>query len=175
MACRCAALPCYQRNVDHYYRLTVSSDDSQMKTLHVLSPLYFMGRLPCSKVNSGLFIHSLCLHDWQKSPILFFCYFTRKKKPLQGLLHSAFSNFISLSLNTERSKAVSESSCLITFHFSGSRNEHLYCMSKYIWLDQVLKYNLWFLSVYSWKGVKLNKQNNVLLFLGAESHLVKST
>lgn len=72
------------------------------------------------------------------------------KKHLQGLLHTALSNFISPSLNAEQSKAVSESSSLITFHFSCSQNEHCNYLSKlsfYVWSVQVLKNYLWFLSV----------------------------
>lgn len=53
--------------------------------------------------------------------------FYKGKKNLQGLLHSALSNFILPSLNAERSKAVSESSSLITFHFRCSQNTVTIC------------------------------------------------
>lgn len=145
--------PCHQWNVDHCCCLTLRSDDSRIKTLHVLSPVHFMGRLPCSRINRSLFIHSVCLYNWEKWPgFLLLCYFKggRGGGHLQGLLHSALSNFISPSLNAEQSKAVSESSSLITFHFSCSQNEHCYYLSKlsfYVWSVQVLKNYLWFLRV----------------------------
>lgn len=133
VACKHVEVPCHQRNMDNGHRLTVRSDDTPMKRLHVLSPLYFIGQLPCSRVNHGLFIHSLCLHDWEKWHF-FISLFHKEKEPSQGHLHSALSNLISLSLNAELSKAVSESSSLITFHFSGSRNEHHYYLSKLAFL-----------------------------------------
>lgn len=42
------------------------SDDPEMKTLHVVSLLYFMGQLPCWRVKHALFIHSPCLYNWEK-------------------------------------------------------------------------------------------------------------
>lgn len=147
VACRHGALPMSPKKC---CCLTVRSDDSRMKTLHVLSPVHFMGRLPCSRVNRSLFIHSVCLHNWEKWPgFLLLCYFT-KKNACKDFFILLWVTLISPSLNAEQSKAFSESSSLITFYFSCSQNEYCYYLSKlsfYVWSVQVLKNYLWFLSV----------------------------